>query len=576
MTDPAMVPEDNEGVNHPWRKPYPDVPVLDRLAPTPITTLVLKDLDTRLQVILWVKFSTPTAPPPSIHTEAAEPDDSGTLLKNPKCSKLLTPEIDDRRSGGPQTTNAQQSGGTEPMIPPNTTASKGQISNFKPVCLPQTPQIPIDYYRKSLNELVKLVAERKITIPDKLKSNKDEDQRMNWYAAYLEASDAERAAGGITASDLIDYAEGLRMVTGDSTSTEIITRQERAGGILRQITTTVITRTVTSVPSTTPPEESDDRPIIPPKDVHALMDEELQQFLLSAKLNVTGDRETDIDTYRVWRRKILAEPQQVPNPPKVNVWEEVGGKEESSVIFHTIINVQTSPKSSVVGSVGKPKWIAEKPPRPEDESTSVPGPFEDRDEEHLDLEEHEYSPEPLSPVVNDYGTWSAAKLKREAAARDPPIKIPSKQRAAETIRTVPPLLKALDGQAREARNIIRAEKRKGVPARREAVKKGERPAKRLKPTLTDKGKEKGREAAIELKPPEGYEGGAAEVGFKSRIEEEDDDQVEGQEGEHEEQMEVSLDSTGEVTSTPAQTAFQSEGFVVETPAKGGDSESLEL
>ena len=45
MTDPAMVPEENEGINHPWRKPYPNVPVPSPLEHTPITILILKAVD---------------------------------------------------------------------------------------------------------------------------------------------------------------------------------------------------------------------------------------------------------------------------------------------------------------------------------------------------------------------------------------------------------------------------------------------------------------------------------------------------------------------------------------------------
>ena len=95
---------------------------------------------------------------------------------------------------------------------------------------------------------------------------------------------------------------------------------------------------------------------------------------------------------------------------------------------------------------------AQKRSQPEHETG--PSPVLDPSEEHLDIEEHQPNPEPESPVASDYSNWTAAALKRNAAARDPPIKVPSRQKAAETVKLLRPKLKNLDEQARVARNEV--------------------------------------------------------------------------------------------------------------------------
>ena len=534
-----MAAEKNEGVNHPWRKPSPDVPVPDQLVPTPVTILVLVDPDKYLEEILWVKFGelAPIRPPP-LQLQTLEADD------RPRSSLIFNFQGDAENGGATMDT-------TNNWLPRT------------PAQLPATRQTPVNYYRKSIEELEKLIAERSISLPDKVKNIRHEKERKMRYAAYLEGHDLELASRGRRAVDTIDFADGPRTVTGDNTTTQITARRERVGGVLRQITTTIITRTVISVPSTCLPAEATAITSLntAAADLHALMNEEVQQLLLSEKLDVTGDRETDIDTYRAWGRRTRGDNRQRPrqNTPEMQVMNEAGGNGESSIIPPTTINIRTSPRPLLVGSVIEPD--AQKPSQPEDEPDSDP--VLDLPEEHLDVEEHQSSPEPESPVANDYSNWTAAALKRNAAARDPPIKVPSKQKAAETVKLLRPKLKNLDEQARVAKNKIREAKRARAKTRRDAAKRGERPQNRFKLTVKNDRKRKETEA-WEGNGEHEAEGGDVEEGAGPRVQgEESLEQAEECQGAE----------TGEVANTPAPEEGESdiyEGFVVETPAESGD------
>lgn len=48
-----LVREQNDGLLHPWRRPFPDTPVPEKLSPVPITTLGLLH-DGVLSTVLWV------------------------------------------------------------------------------------------------------------------------------------------------------------------------------------------------------------------------------------------------------------------------------------------------------------------------------------------------------------------------------------------------------------------------------------------------------------------------------------------------------------------------------------------
>jgi hypothetical protein len=538
MEGPDIVAENNEGVNHPWCKPSPDIPVPDQLVPTPITILVLVDPDKYLEEILWVKFGELApirSPPLQLQTLGADDRPRSSLIFN------------------------FQGGAENGGVSMDTTNNGLPRNPDQPIQLSAIPGTPVNYYQKSIKELEKLIAEQSINLPDKVKNIRHEEERRKIYAAYLGEHDLEVASRGRSVANIIDFADGPRAVTGDNTITQITERQERVGGVLRQITRTTITRTVISVPSTrlaveAPAVTSPNRVAV---DLHALMNEEVQQLLLSEKLDVTGDRETDIDTYRAWRGRTQGDNQKRPcqNTPEMQVKNAVGGNGESSIIFPTTINI-TSPRSLLVGSVIERD--AQKRSRPEDAPVPVPvlNPPEER----------QSSPDPESSVANDYSNWTAAALKRNAAARDPPIKVPWKQKAAETVKLPRPKLKNLDEQARVARNEIREAKRARAKTRRDAAKGGERPQKRLKLTVKNDRKRKGNEIeAGERNGEHEAEGGDVEEAAGTRVQgEENLEQVEERQGAE----------TGEAASTPAPEEGGSEAyqeFVVETPVESGDT-----
>jgi hypothetical protein len=163
---------------------------------------------------------------------------------------------------------------------------------------------------------------------------------------------------------------------------------------------------------------------------------------------------------------------------EVEVENGLGGSVEISGGFNTTINVK------IYSGTGSAK---RKLPSPSPE-THEPQPEPSEEGAILDVEERKEppsSPEPDSPLVNDYRTWSAAALKRDALNRVPPIKTPSKQKAEETRRVLPGQLKALDGKAKVVREEVRAGKRARAEQRREDARRGERPAKRIKLVVKD-------------------------------------------------------------------------------------------
>lgn len=459
INDPNMDPEEVEGINHPWQKPYPDVPVPKELVPTPIITLLLKDVDEHLSKILWVNLGDPDCVWPS------------TL-------QLQTPES--IRLGNSQTAETQESGANNGATinmrneGVSSVSNTGDVENPTPemlALLPSTLPTP-NCFQKPLQQLEKLVSERDIKIPKNVRNLKDLETRRKRYAAYLEGTDVENANRGRRVPDIIDFADGARRITGDETTTQISTRQERSGGVLRQITTTTATRTVTSVPSTIIPAQSETvpqtislyRPLVDYQEIHLNTDEQLQQVLLGARLDVTGDRETDIETYRAWIKDNPNRPlNKYTSLAKVQAENEGGASGEGPDRFNTTINVN-------IYSGTNSQKRKQPPPSPEIEHF-VPNPVEE--DTHLEVEEAPSSPEPESPLPNDYSCWSAAALKRDAAARKPPVKVPAKQKAAETQRLLPPKLQELDDQARAARNAVRTSKR------------GERSAKRIKLIVKD-------------------------------------------------------------------------------------------
>ena len=517
IESPDIIHGDNEDINYPWRKPCAEATITDRIEPTPITTLNLKDSDKYLEDALWVKIG-----------EAA-------AVRSQRLPQIHTLEADYQNENS-QTFNIQGGIGNGSITVHITNSGVSRTSNRKvgnpnpnqPIQHTATPQMPMAYYGKSLSELEKLITERNIELPNKVKNVRDEEERKKQYAAYLGGNDSELASKGRIAADNLDVADGSRTISGDNTTTKITTLQERVGEVLRQITTTTIIRTVTSVPSTGVPPQPPSGTVTDTTtgDLHPLTDEDLHRLLLSENLDITGDRETDIQTYRAERMRIPCPIEQEPlsNTLEMQSWNE-GGNGERRTIFNTIININISPKSSVV------EQDAQKRSRIQDEPLSDAS--IDPHEEYLDADENQSSPEPESPVDNDYSSWTAAALKRNAAARDPPIKAPCKYKAAETVKFLRPQLEGLDDRARAARNQIREAKRNRAKKRREAAQRVERPRKRLK------------------------KGGDAERAREVLVQGE-----ESQGGE-----------TVDVTTTPAQEESGNEisqGFVVEIPMDSGD------
>ena len=107
----------------------------------------------------------------------------------------------------------------------NTTNNGLPRTPNQPIQLSATPQTSVNYYQKSIKELEKLIAEWNISLLDKV-NIRHEEERKKRYAAYLGEYDFELASRDRSAADIIDFADGPRIVTGDNTNTQITVRQE--------------------------------------------------------------------------------------------------------------------------------------------------------------------------------------------------------------------------------------------------------------------------------------------------------------------------------------------------------------
>lgn len=170
--------------------------------------------------------------------------------------------------------------------------------------------------------------------------------------------------------------------------------------------------------------------------MHLTTDEQLQQLLLGADLEVTGDRETDIDALRSWRMREVAQDLST-RLADVHVENKLGHGADALGVSNTTVNVNIY---SVTGSRKRKEALL----RSESERFQQGAMDEYL---HVEMDDPLSSPESESPTPNDYSTWSAAALRREAAARDPPIRVPAKQKAEMTRRDVAPQLQELDRQA---------------------------------------------------------------------------------------------------------------------------------
>jgi len=181
---------------------------------------------------------------------------------------------------------------------------------------------------------------------------------------------------------------------------------------------------------------------------------------------------------------------------------EATGLGISKTVFNTTINVTTMPSPPAISS----KY--QKRQREDLEVEIVENVAGSINEMEVDV--HESSPEPISPPPKDYTGWTAAALKRDAAARDPPIKVPSKLKAAEAVTLLGPQLQALDAEAKEKRAVVREEKRARAKASEEkGTKATEEPAKkRIKIAEKTSGGEQSEEDD-ETEVPDSYDDGAS-------------------------------------------------------------------
>jgi hypothetical protein len=161
-----------------------------------------------------------------------------------------------------------------------------------------------NYAKLRIADLERLVADRNIEIPRHV-TNDNTNARKKIYRRYLEADDLEKSNKGRSVGDILDFADGRRQVTADTTRAQVVDVDKRKGGVLQQVTTTTITRTITSVPSDWIPAVAGADPKDIPRRLNygGLSDKGLTRILLVAKLPVTEDRETDIESHRAWPKE---------------------------------------------------------------------------------------------------------------------------------------------------------------------------------------------------------------------------------------------------------------------------------
>jgi hypothetical protein len=180
----------------------------------------------------------------------------------------------------------------------------------------------------------------------------------------------------------------------------------------------------------------------------------LIRLLLATKLHVTGDRETDTEAYRKWRREEYRRNQSTIVAKEQHV-EDVGTCEGESGDF-TVVNTLKRPRlESETESEVEVEEEEEEVEEEEVEGKQVEE--EEFEEEEVD-EDLLSSPEPESPASIDYSTMSAAALRRDALERDPPVQVLTKEKAAATKQNLAPRLKALDLEARAERNETRVKR----------------------------------------------------------------------------------------------------------------------
>ena len=490
------------------RRPYPNIniPML-QVQPVPIETLVLKDVDNYLSKILWVDFKAPEdvllpfvqrqtpvcTYSPSFQTLRIEHEGvknghmgvknqssspttevvSSPVVSNPATSPNTTPNTTLMSNSPPasdQFSNKDSDSAEVEMpgaifSPPIRDIENPTTAQLAPVTV--TSSAP-NYARMKIADLDKLIKGRKIKLPAKIRYEDNTLERKKLYAPYLEAWDLENENNGRNLSDILDFADGPRQVVSGEITTNEFDHEERAGGVLRQITTKTVTRVITSVSADWLPAREENPE---PRDgiqFNKLSEKELVQLVLGANQPVTGNRDTDIETYREWRRNVYAEREKAHDEEK-SIHGDGGNTQRTGGI--TTVNSRT------------PKF-----PEPEHDSGGEESEGEESGGEESEGEGEEQEPEvgpssspelgSLASVV--YSNMSAAALKREAAARDPPIKVPCKEKAAETKKILPLKLMARDAEDRERRNEFRVKDRGRAEVRKQGAEGEKRAAKRLK------------------------------------------------------------------------------------------------
>ena len=161
--------KENDGLLHPWRKPFPDIPVPDRLSPVPIT--ILGPIQTCvLETILWVNFKKTTGDGAS--------DDPTTIKPASEIEVLLlaTPEF-----------NQEQSLPTVAAHSPSMATKSGADQ--------QEHRRHVDYFQTSLKDITQIALERGIEISS-ASTLPNREVRRERVASLVAAWEEEQESAG--------------------------------------------------------------------------------------------------------------------------------------------------------------------------------------------------------------------------------------------------------------------------------------------------------------------------------------------------------------------------------------------